>query len=104
MSELWVPGFSGPVDDLVTRIHVRIDAFAAEHGTRALVEVELRDGRTAVLRSLSPEPGYGFVTLKPHADDGGAEEWIVPVAAVARITLRAVEEREPFGFAMPDAG
>jgi hypothetical protein len=97
MAELWVPGFSGPLDELVARIHLRIEAFAAEHGKQALVEVELRDGSTTVARSLSAEPGYGFVTLRPHGD-GGDEEWIVPVAAVARITLRAVEEREPFGF------
>ena len=44
----------------------------------------------------------GFVTLWPHSDDGGDEEWIVHVAAVERITLRAAEEREPFGFTLPD--
>ena len=51
--------------------------------------------------SLSPEPGSGFVTLCPHDEDGGEEEWIVPIGAVARITLRAAEEREPFGFSLP---
>jgi hypothetical protein len=65
------------------------------------VEVELRDGPTAVLRSLTAEPGSGFLTLCPHGDDGGEEEWIVPVAAVARIILREAEEREPFGFSLP---
>jgi hypothetical protein len=102
MSEVWLPGASGPLDELVTRIHLRIEEFGAKHGRQAVVEVELRDGASAALRSLSAEPGSGFVTLCPHGEDGGEEEWIVPVAAVARITLRAAEEREPFGFALPD--
>jgi hypothetical protein len=103
VSEVWIPGAAGPVDDLVTRIHLRIEAFVAEHGKQALVEVELREGPTAALRSISAEPGSGFVTLRPHAENGGEEEWIVPITAVARITLRAVEEREPFGFSLPGA-
>jgi hypothetical protein len=103
VSDVWTPGTSGPLDDLVTRIHLRIEAFVAERGERALVEVELRDGPTAALRSISAEPGSGFVTLRPHSDEGGDEEWIVPVAALARITLRSAGEREPFGFSLPDS-
>ncbi len=102
MAELWNPGSAGPVDDLVNRIHLRIEAFVAMHGKQALVEVQLRDGPSAVVRSIAAEPGSGFVTLCPHTDDGDDEEWIVPVAAVERITLRAAEEREPFGFSLPD--
>ena len=101
MSELWLPGASGPLDELVTQIHLRIEAFVERHGKQALVEVELRDGSTVALRSISAEPGSGFVTLRPHGEDGGEEEWIVPITAVARITLRAAEEREPFGFSLP---
>ncbi len=104
MSEVWIPGAAGPLDELVTRIHLRIEEFVARHGKQAVVEVQLRDGPTAVLRSLSAEPGSGFITLSPHGENGDEEEWIVPVAAVARITLRAAEEREPFGFSLPDAG
>jgi hypothetical protein len=66
------------------------------------VQVELRDGSTAMLRTIAAEPGFGFVTLSPHGDDGAEDEWIVPVAAVARIVLRKAEEREPFGFSPPD--
>jgi hypothetical protein len=98
-----MPGTAGPLDDLVTRIHLRIEAFVAEHGRQALVEVELRDGASAALRSISAEPGSGFVTLRPHGEDGTEEEWIVPIASVARITLRAAGEREPFGFSLPGA-
>ena len=97
MSDLWIPGASGPLDDLVARIQLRIEAFGEATGSQPVVEVELRDGSRAALRSIDAEPGFGFVTLSPHGD-GGEEEWIVPVAAVARITMRKAEEREPFGF------
>ena len=99
MSELWLPGASGPLDGLVSRIQSRIDAYAERVGTAPAVEVELRDGTTAVLQSLEAEPGFGFVTLRPHGEDGADEEWIVPIGAVARIVLRTAEAHEPFGFA-----
>ena len=102
MPEVWIPGASGPLDDLVTRIHVRIQEFVDRHGRQARVQVELREGQAAPVRSISPEPGSGFFTVCAQADDGGEEEWIVPVAAVARITLRVAEEEEPFGFTLPD--
>jgi hypothetical protein len=98
VSDLWIPGASGPLDDLVARIQLRIEAFGEATGSQPVVEVELRDGSRATLRSIDAEPGFGFVTLSPHGTDGGEEEWIVPVAAVARIVLRKAEEREPFGF------
>ena len=101
MSDLWIPGASGPLDDLVARIQLRIEAFGEATGSQPVVEVELRDGSRAVLRSIDAEPGFGFVTLSPHGD-GGEEEWIVPVAAVARIVLRKAEERDPFGFSPPE--
>jgi hypothetical protein len=101
VSDLWLPGLSGPLDELISRIHLRIEAVAAEAGKQPRVDVELREGATVAVRSLSAEPGYGFVTLSPHTDDGADEEWIVPIAAVARITLRAAEEDEPFGFSLP---
>jgi hypothetical protein len=97
VSDLWLPGAGASVDDLVARIRLRIDAFSERTGAPPTVEVELRDGSTAHLRSLDAEPGFGFMTLCPHGDDAG-EEWIVPVGAVARIVLRKAEEREPFGF------
>ena len=98
MSDLWLPGSSGPLDDLVARIQLRIRAFEERTGAQPVVEVELRDGTRTVLRALDAEPGFGFVTLSPHGEDGAEEEWIVPLAAVARIALRPAEERDPFGF------
>jgi hypothetical protein len=103
VSELWSPGAAGPVDDLVNRIHLRIETFTQTHGKPALVEVQLRDGPSAVVRSISAEPGSGFLTFCPHGESGDDEEWIVPVAAVERITLRAAAEREPFGFSLPES-
>ena len=51
MPELWTPGMAGPLDDLVARIHRRIEAFAAEHELeQAMVEVELSDGALAAPR------------------------------------------------------
>jgi hypothetical protein len=103
MSDLWLPGVSGPLDELVSRIHLRIEAVAAEEGKQPRVDVELREGATVAVRSLSAEPGFGFVTLCPHTDEGADEEWIVPVGAVACITIRAAEQSEPFGFSLPTA-
>jgi hypothetical protein len=103
VTEAWIPGAAGPLDELVASTVLRIEAFVERYGKQARVEVELHDGPTAVLRSLAPEPGAGFITLIPHSEDGGEEEWIVPVAAVARITLRSAEEHEPFGFSAPGA-
>jgi hypothetical protein len=101
VSEAWTPGAPGPIDELVAKILLRIQAVVEEHGGQARVEVELHDGPTATLRSLDADPGSGFITLVRHGEDGGDEEWIVPVTAVARIVLRSVEEHEPFGFSLP---
>ena len=101
MSELWLPGASGPMDELVSRIRLRIEAFAAEHGAAPRVDVDLHGGGTVTVRDLSAEPGFGFVTLCPHTENG-AEEWIVPVGAVSRVRLQRAEEEEPFGFSLPD--
>jgi hypothetical protein len=101
VSDLWIPGASGPLDDLVARIRLRIQAFTERTGAPPVVAIELRDGTTATLRDIEGEPGFGFVALSPHGDDGAEEEWIVPVGAVARFVLRRAEEREPFGFTPP---
>jgi hypothetical protein len=102
VSELWLPGTSGPLDGLVASIHLRIEAYAEASGSPPRVEVDLRDAGTVTVRTLSPEPGFGFVTLRPHAEDGDEEEWIVPIGAVLRIRLSPAEEQEPFGFTLPE--
>ena len=104
MSELWVPGGALDIDDFVRRIHQQIARFADAHGLeQAIVEVELRDGSRHVLDTISPEPGYGFVTLRPHATDGDErQELIVPLASVAQIRISPAEKEPQFGFALPE--
>ena len=69
------------------------------------MELELPDGAVFVVDSLSPEPGFGFVTVRPHPAEGEPQtEVILPLGAFARLTLWPAEEpRERFGFRLPDA-
>jgi hypothetical protein len=102
MPDLWTPGMIGPLDDLVARIHRRIEAFAREHELeRAMVEVELVDGALLRLSSLSAEPGYGFITLVPHEEAGEPQELIVPLGAIRQLTLRRAAAESPVGFSLP---
>ncbi len=103
MPDLWIPGFAGPLDDLVNRVHRRIEQFASESGVeQPAVEIEPVGGTRYAIESLSAEPGYGFVTLRPHAVDDGPQEVIVPVGAIMRIELsKAAEEGGRLGFSLP---
>jgi hypothetical protein len=103
MPDLWVPGFAGPLDDLVNRIHRRIEEFARDKGVaQAYVEVELVDGARYAVESLTAEPGYGFVTICPHAGEDVPAEVIVPVGSIKRIELgTAAEEPTQLGFSVP---
>jgi hypothetical protein len=100
MGELWVPGAAGPLDQFVDRVQRQVEAFAREHSlSSAAVEVELADGSTYDVESLSAEPGYGFLTLRPHGEE--PEELIVPVGALKRIAIGLAEERSKLGFSLP---
>jgi hypothetical protein len=100
MPDLWVPGAAGPVDQLLDRMQRQVEAFAHEHGDAA-VEIELTDGSTFEVESLSPEPGFGFLTIHPHGDE--PEDVIVPVGALKRISIGRAEERARLGFSLPSA-
>jgi hypothetical protein len=105
MPELWLPGHEGPHADLVGRLHREIERFAKDHEVeRAHVDVELQDGSRFGLAAVSPEPGYGFITLTPdEGEEDVPERLIVPVAAIARVELRRVEDVEGRpGFALPE--
>ena len=104
-AELWLPGFAGPLNQLVERIHRRIEQFASEHNVeQAHVEIELADGVRFAVESLAAEPGFGFVTIFPHAGADTPGEVIVPVGSIKRIELsRVVEDRGLLGFALPSA-
>jgi hypothetical protein len=96
--DLWVPGAAEPsLDDFVSRIHRQIEAYTTTHSAeRTHVEVELADGERLTLRSLSAEPGFGFLTLS--IED---EQLIVPVGSIRRITLGPADEDRKPGFALP---
>ena len=99
MPELWTPGMAGPLDQLVERIQRRAEAFKETHGLEEVgVEVELHDGSLHRLAEISPEPGFGFVTLCPHCNEGDPEELIVPIGSVVRIRIGAVEAEQRLGF------
>ena len=103
MSNIWLPGAAGPLDDLIGRIQRRVERFAEQHGLdRAAVEVELMDGSLLQLDSVSPEPGYGFLTLVPHPEEQGDPpyELVVPIGSIRQLAIRVPEpERGRFGFA-----
>ena len=103
MPDLWIPGFAGPLDDLVDRIHRRIEEYAKESSVeQAHVEVELADGVRYAVESLAAEPGYGFVTIRPHVGDEMPGEVIVPIGSIKRIELsKAADERTRLGFSVP---
>jgi hypothetical protein len=101
--DLWVPGAAEPsLEDFVDRVHRQIERYTATHtAERSHVEVTLGDGERLTLRSLSSEPGFGFLTLAVHAANGEAEELIVPVGAIKRISLGPADESRRPGFALP---
>lgn len=104
MPDVWVPGVAGPLDQFVERLHRRIAAFAQKHGIeQAAVEIEFPDGALVPVTSVSAEPGFGFVTLTPHAEDPAEpEELIVPIGAIRQIRLSVPEPaRHRFGFSVP---
>lgn len=107
MTGLWIPGMAaGPQDEFVARLHRLIRQFAVDEGVdEASVRVELADGVRFAVHSLSAEPGFGFVTIRPHAEDlpdvPGAV--VVPVGSIKRIELdRAAGERGLLGFSVLD--
>ena len=91
---------AGPLDELVKRIHRRIEAFATEHGVEAMVEAELADGSLHRLKSISAEPGFGFVTLCPHTATE-PQVLIVPLGAIRQLTIAAAEPERRIGFSLP---
>jgi hypothetical protein len=104
--ELWIPGAAEPsLDDFVDRLHRQIERFTAGHGAdETHVEVELADGERFALQAVSAEPGYGFVTLTVHPENGNQRQLIVPVNAIRCVTLGPAEQdRADLGFQLPPA-
>jgi hypothetical protein len=107
VTELWLPGVAPAPQSLanfVERVHARIEEYTSTHAAeKTEVEVQLADGERVSLQSLSPEPGYGFVTLAIHPDDDSdPRELIVPVTSIRKVALGpAAAERAQFGFSLP---
>jgi hypothetical protein len=105
VTSLWVPGAAGPLEQFVERVQRRIAEYAQRHGLEQVaVEVELADGALFHVKEISPEPGFGFLTVCPFPEEGGEpeEELIVPLGSVRRISLGQAEERRArFGFTPP---
>ena len=102
MSQLWVPGMAGPLEELIARIHRRIEAFKETYGVAEVsVSVELVDGALHRLATLSAEPGFGFVTLCPHSDDDPPVELIVPLGAIREVRIGKAEPEQQLGFSSP---
>ena len=95
---------AGPLDELVKRILRRAEVFKEEHEIDEVeVRIELIDGSLHRLQTLSAEPGFGFVSFRPH--DGDPEEVIVPLGAVREIRIGLPGPEQALGFAgsPPDA-
>jgi hypothetical protein len=89
---------AGPAEELVKRIERRVERFKEEHGLEEVeVTIELLDGSLHRLRTLTAEPGFGFVSFSPHADE--PEEVIVPLGAIREIRLRVPGPEQTVGFA-----
>ena len=93
---------AGPLEELVGRIHRRIEAFAEEHGVEAMVSAELADGSLHRLRSISADPGFGFVTMIPHGDE--PQQLIVPLGMIRQLTIAPAEPERRIGFSLPVEG
>ena len=90
---------AGPLDELVKRILRRVDGFKEEHALEDVqVSIELIDGSLHRLKTLSSEPGFGFVSFRPHSPDE-QEEIIVPLGAVREIRIAPPETEQVLGFA-----
>ena len=100
MPDLWTPGTAGPLDQFVERLQRQIRSVS----DTPYVEVELHDGSRFAVESMSPDPGFGFVTLTPHADDDRETPaaLVVPLGAIKRIEIDVMDDTKPsFGFALP---
>jgi len=91
---------AAPLEELVTRILRRVEQFKDEHGLAEVeVRVELVDGSLHRLKTLSAEPGFGFVSFCPHCAAGEEpEELIVPLGAVRELRIGAPDHEHTLGF------
>ena len=99
--QIWTPGAAGPLDEFVGRVTRLAAEFAQEHALeQADVRLELMDGSRHVLAKATADPGFGFFSFTPHADEGDEPKCvIVPIGAVKLIEISMPDPERPFGFA-----
>ena len=100
MTDLWTPGAAGPVDQFVERLLRQ----SREVSDNPYVEIQLADGSRFAVASVSADPGFGFVTLVPHADDDRETpaSLVVPLGSIKRIEIDSMDDtKPPFGFTLP---
>jgi hypothetical protein len=90
---------AGPLEELVKRIERRVVRFKEEHSLAEVeVTIELADGSLHRLKTVSAEPGFGFVSFCPHCEDDDPQEIIVPLGAVREIRIGAPGPEQAVGF------
>lgn len=68
------------------------------------VVAELWDGAVHRLETLTPEPGFGFLTLVPVPEpEEPPSLLVVPVGALRGFTISPPDPEHPFGFSVVDA-
>jgi hypothetical protein len=88
---------AGPLDQLVERILRRVEEFKREQSLADVeVSIELADGALHRLQTISSEPGYGFVSFRPHGDE--PSEVIVPLGAIREIRIGMAGGERVLGF------
>ena len=88
-----------PLEELVKRIERRVERFKEEHALAEVeVTIELADGSLHRLKTVSAEPGFGFVSFCPHCDDDDPQEIIVPLGAVREIRIGPPGPEQAVGF------
>ena len=92
---------AGPLEELVKRIERRAERFREEHGlTEVEVRIELADGSLHRVRTLSAEPGFGFISFCPHFAEGeDPVEVIVPLGAIRELRIGLSGPEQAVGFA-----
>jgi hypothetical protein len=82
-----------------------VEGFTREHQLeQAEVRLELADGREYVVESVSAEPGFGFLAVVPHRDEGQEpKQVIVPIGTVKLVEISAPDPVRPLGFRVDDA-
>ena len=92
---------AGPLEELVKRSTAASTRFASSTAWRRCRSVSSWwTGRCTGSRRSHPSPGFGFLTLCPHCDEGEPEELIVPLGAVREIRLGVAEPPQKLGFSL----